>query len=681
MKIRNKFIFSIVCLFSCSFILLGFAGCNDSDPNAKKVEYDNEYDWEYDREFEGEYDEHMNIDGVLDEDVWNDAQHKWLTFSENGATVSYTTYFTEKGLYIASAVQDPNLQWNARFNFEDKPLNSAFCYFITSDSADNLQMFTRFRFAFDSKNKVSYEQTPFAAKAVTDKDIDSGDASEMTGEFFATWDDLNIKVNEETGKPDTVNIIPMYRVVKDPEDSTANKWIRPLFADVTRLHCYCSFNENGYISSNVASSEWGNAANGISRSDGWEFSTEQENTVTSNKGHSQAIFLSDACSDKYIFSVDMKIVQGLKGIDGSDGIFRGGICAMSEGENDFAAVLIEGTDLKDNFFKMCLLKFNGWKYSYVASGSVSSDYNYEESDHTVNIKVIKDGPNFYYFVEGEFVYFNREDDLSGKCCPGVYTLTSAATFSNPEFTDYSDNHDELRTELRKYVYLVDVSTNISGGSVAIDKTSLDKNSENLSVNVTIKPNNGYVISSFTVNGNDEFDFLINNIKDGTVSIPVTGDIEIGAEFTRFNKGNDVIKIRGEVVSEDETGYLGGVRVRAYDTSNPLFCYDLETNSQGRFEISFLKPKDGTYQIDDKSYNVGSEYSVTAYFEDGYLPVSLKLSASDADENGIISGKFIPKDKLPIIGDTPTSQVFNEDGSYTVTADSMVSTGRLMNSYD
>ena len=174
----------------------------------------------------------------------------------------------------------------------------------------------------------------------------------MTGEFFATWDDLNIKVNEETGKPDTVNIIPMYRVVKDPEDSTANKWIRPLFADVTRLHCYCSFNENGYISSNVASSEWGNAANGISRSDGWEFSTEQENTVTSNKGHSQAIFLSDACSDKYIFSVDMKIVQGLKGIDGSDGIFRGGICAMSEGENDFAAVLIEGTDLKDNFFKI-----------------------------------------------------------------------------------------------------------------------------------------------------------------------------------------------------------------------------------------------------------------------------------------------------------------------------------------
>ena len=679
MKRRIRFIFGTLSLLACAFILPCFIGCNASDPGDGKVEYDNKYEWEYDREFEGEYDEYMNIDGVLDEDVWNVAERKWLTISENDATVSFTTCFTERGLYIASVAQDPNLCWNARFNFNDNPLNSAFFYYITSVDTDNLQMFTKFRFAFDSKNKVSYEQTPFAAKAVTDKDIDSGEASRMTGEFFATWDDLNIQVNEETGKPDAVNIIPMYRTVKDSEDSTVNKWVQPLFSDNTRLHCYCLFYEDGYVNEGAGSSIWGNAYNGITRTDGWEFSSQEGNVVTSNKGHNQAIFLTDEYSDRYIFSVDMQIDHGLKGIDGSDGIFRGGVCTMSAGERDFTTVLIQGTDLKNNVLKMYRLKYKGWKYSDIVSRSISPDYNYEESNHTVNIKVIKDGPNFYYFVEGEFVYFNREDDLAGKCCPGVYTLTSVATFSNPEFTDYSDTPEELRSELRKYVYRIDVSTGISGGSVAVDKSSLDKNTENPSVNITIKPNNGYVLNSFTINGNDEFDYVVKNIKNGVVNLPVTEDVEIDARFIRFSRDNDVIKIRGEVVSEDGKEYLSGLKVQAYDTSNPMFCYDLETNSQGRVELSFLNPKVGTYLIGDKAYNVGSEYSVIVYFENGYLPVSVRFKASDADENGIITGKFVPKEKLDIIGKPSSSQVFNQDGSYTIAADSVEISGLLMQS--
>ena len=217
MKIRNKFIFSIVCLFSCSFILLGFAGCNDSDPNAKKVEYDNEYDFEYDREFEGEYDEYMNIDGVLDEDVWNDAQHKWLTFSENGATVSYTTYFTKKGLYIASKAEDNKTLFD-----------------IVNDAIDDTLMnTTRLYVLYDDYGKLTLKNTE---DMLLDLLIDSetGQSYDYTSSINdQTYNQVKLAYdNKETGKrevfiaKDTKNInnwgvLQYFEKLQSPQGASA----------------------------------------------------------------------------------------------------------------------------------------------------------------------------------------------------------------------------------------------------------------------------------------------------------------------------------------------------------------------------------------------------------------------------------------------------------------------------
>ncbi len=677
-KIGNRLFFVIAVILVVAFAIVCFAGCND-DPDAGKVEYDNEYEWEYDREFQGEPDEGMNIDGVLDEDVWKDSNRKWLTFSEKGATVSYTSYFTQKGLYLASTVTDPNLTWTARLNFNDATaLNSAFCYLITSENVETLQMFTLYRFAFDSKNKASREQTPFAAKAVTDGDIEAGEATVMTGEFFATWDDLNMEVSEETGMPNLVNVIPKYRVVVDTDDNTANKWIMPLFAEEYRLHCYSRFNENGYMNVDAEDAVWGNAANGISKSDGWSISEDDPTVVTSDKAHSQGIFLTDKRSDRYIYSVDMQLVDGIAGVDGSDGIFRAGIATMCENSNDFTTLLVEGKGLENNQLRMYRLKIGPWEYTNAVNQKLSSEYNFEERNQTVTLKVIKDGANFYYFAEGELIYFNTEEDLAGECCPGVYTLSTEATFSNPQFTDFSDNAEELRRMISEYVYLIDAPASISGGKVEVDNTAIDKNDTNKTVTITIKPNNGYVLSSFTVNDEDKFDYVVENIDNGLLTLEVDESIAIDAEFTRFDRGNEVVKIRGTVYSSNGTGVLGGAKIKAYDLSNPLFCYDMGTNTQGRFELSFLKPQDSAYVIGDKEYVVGSEYVVMVSFEDGGFPVVKNFSANSADANGIIEYSFNTESTYDIVGDKPAYEEFNMDGSYTATATAIDNTAIFIN---
>ena len=83
----------------------------------KKTGEKSDYEWKYEKEFTDEHDADMTIDGALNEQRWQGQQY--LTHVQDGVTVNYTTVFTEKGLYIGAKEQDPDMKWNARFNFSN----------------------------------------------------------------------------------------------------------------------------------------------------------------------------------------------------------------------------------------------------------------------------------------------------------------------------------------------------------------------------------------------------------------------------------------------------------------------------------------------------------------------------------------------------------------------------------
>lgn len=662
----------IVCLFLLLTVAL-FAcltGCTETDPAGELVDYENEYDWTYDLEFTKECDDYMTIDGVLDEAVWSDANRSWLTYNQDGVKVSYTTYFTEKGLYLAAVVDDPLMQWTGRMCFKKgskRALNSAFFFAIAGSDTTALTMTTRSYFALDSKNKASYEVTPFAAKATTDYDIDSGDATKMWGELFVTWDDLRI----DGGMPEDVRILPFYHLIRDPEEDKENRWVVALFADANRFDTYATFTADGY-SGGEQSSYWGTAASGYSCTTGWDLSEAEQGIVTSQKGHSQAIFVSDVNSAYYKFSVDMKVIGGLAGVDGSDGVFRGGVCAMTCAE-DFLAMVINGDGMQKGSANLYSLTNNTWSYKRFDTVEIDG-YDWKASEQTIHWDVIKYGSLFYYFIEGHYVGYYEYEPLAGACSPGVYTMTSLASFSNASVYEYDDDPAALHTELETLLNFVDAPASLTGGTISVSRPAVSKTETNPAVEVTLLPHTGYVLSTFTVNGTDMMDYVRANItRNGTLTLPVDSSIEIGASFVRFDRQYEVVTILGEAYLPDGETIAPGATVLAYDPTNPLFSYTFTANSRGKFELKFLKPRDTAYEIGDASYSVGSAWHIYVSFWGGYTPIKKVLTEADLTD-GAASVAFTSPEELKQIASAPASSTFHEDGSLTITSKSYVNMG-------
>lgn len=677
----KRIIWALSLLLALALTASLFTACRKGQGD-QTVDYQSPYDWEYTPEFTEPCDADMTIDGNLDEACWNSSDRKWMTFSDGDVTVWHTARFSQRGLYIASRAKDTNFVWNARFNYSfqayDKALNSAFAYVIAGEGTTDLQMFSMYDFAVDTHNRCSYEQTRFAAKAVTDQPIESGQATEMTAELFVTWEALNVAVNPETGMPDTVRIIPYYRHIGSVTDPTQNKWVTHLFAERYRLHCYATFDRNGYAFSDSETAVWGNSATGTARSAGWDLSRVSDGIVTTNAAHSQAIFLRDpaAFSDRYVFSVTMRADGGIKGVDGSDGLFRGGICNATNSA-DLIAVYLNGAPLQRGQASLARLQPNPWTFSDNVGRRVLDGYDWSASDQTVRLTVIKDGGYFYYLVEDQLVWITYEATLTGKTFPGVYTLSSTATFSDPSFTDYSGRETELKTVLETYVYRVDTPVSVRGGTLEAAAVGVDKTQQDAAVSVLINPNPGYVLTGFTVNGEsliegiDSVEWIRAHIKDNRVTLPLCGSVSLDATFTRFDRLGDLITLRGDVTAPDGVTRLGGAAMTAYDAADPLFSYTVTTNAQGRFEISFLRPREDGYEIGGRVYHPGDAWRIAISTTDGYPTIFGSFSLADADADGTIVSSFRASDKLNLrylagSGDT-SDTTWNDDGSFTLNA--------------
>lgn len=663
-----------ICLFLLltAALLACFTGCTTTTgATGELVDYENDYEWTYDLEFTRECDDYMTIDGVLDEAVWEDTSRSWLTYDQDGVKVSYTTYFTEKGLYLAAIAEDPYMQWNGRMCFNKtstRALNSAFFFAIAGSDTTALSMTTRSYFALDSKNKASYEVTPFAAKATTDQDIDSGDASKMWGELFVTWDDLRI----HGGQPEDICILPFYHLIRDPEEEKENRWVVPLFADVARFHTYSTFTEDGYVGASSEDSYWGPAASGYSCTTGWDLSQADQGIVTSNKGHSQALFVTDVSSAYYKFSVDMKVIGGLAGVDGSDGIFRAGVCAMTCAE-DLLGLVLNGDGMQQGSASLYSLTNNPWNWNKFDTVKIEN-YDWEASQQTIHWDVIKYGATFYYFIEGQYVGYFEHEPLAGECSPGVYTLTSLASFSNASVEEYDNDKEGLRAELDKLLNFVEAPTSITGGSISVSRPAVSKTEKNPSVEVTLLPNPGYVLNTFTVNGVDKMDHVRANItRHGTFSLPVDTSVRIEASFARFDRQNEIVTIRGEAFLPDGVTVAPGATVLAYDPTNPLFSYTVKANGSGKFELKFLKPQDTAYEIGGASYSVGSTWHIFVSFWGGYTPIKRVLTEADLTD-GTALVTFTSPEELKQIASAPASSTFDEDGALTITSKSYVNMG-------
>ena len=453
----------------CGIILLALALCAMAAfvtaCGGKKTGEKTDYDWKYEKEFVDEHDADMTIDGDLSEARWQDRQY--LTHVQDGVTVNYTTVFTEKGLYIGAKAQDPDMKWNARFNFSStnsNPANSAFWFNIKGADVQDGHAMRAFNFFVDAFDSASRNQTRFEAKAKTNGDIMKFEATEMTAELFVSWDALNIDTTD--GLPEFVRIIPYYRHVKNVADAGENKWITPIFIYGNPGWDYgLSYDENlhqnwyrpiagmkfgavGYINADKPGAVVGDAANGYSKSSGWDLSRIDEGVAKAIGPDEQAIFFKNIDSSKYMVSAKMKMLGGATHAGNwKDQYPSAGLISMRD-ETESIAFYVHGRSILDgaaswNFHT--LDKYTGW--NDVGEGSFVKPDGFNPATDRIELKCIQYDENLFYFINGSLVLIKRVDWIKDGACPGLYGLSAEVEFSDFQ----ADRHRHAERGLRPLV--------------------------------------------------------------------------------------------------------------------------------------------------------------------------------------------------------------------------------------
>ena len=609
----------------------------------KKTGEKSDYEWKYEKEFTDEHDADMTIDGALNEERWQGQQY--LTHVQDGVTVNYTAVFTEKGLYVGAKAQDPDMKWNARFNFSStnaNPANSAFWFNIKGPDVQDGHAMRAFNFFVDAFDSASRNQTRFEAKSKVNGDIMKFEATEMTAELFVSWDALNIDTTD--GLPEFVRIIPYYRHVKAVGDAGENKWLTPIFIYGNPGWDYgLSYDENlhqnwyrpisgmkfgsvGYINADKPGAVVGDAANGYSKSSGWDLSRIDEGAVKAVGPDEQAIFFKGINSSKYMVSAKMKMLGGaMHAGNWKDQYPSAGIINMRD-ETESIALYISGRSILDgaaswNFHT--LDKYTGWKDTY--EGSFVKPDGFNPQTDSIELKCIQYDENLFYFINGELALIKRVDWIKDGACPGLYGLSAEVEFTDFRATDYKDDADALKAIISEYAYSVSVTAG-DGGFVTIDKTALRKG-DSLTVNVA--PSAGYVLSSFEINGKDKkedkYDYVVENLDNGKVVFDdITEDSSIVASFARLDGG---VRVSGKISAGGRAMTTSALTLTA--PSDKRVFYTATPTSNGSFNFT-LSPA-GTYAVGAKTITLDGNY-VLKIKTPGYRDKTIEITVNADDKS-------------------------------------------------
>ena len=584
---RTKYL--IISVLICAFAACVFAACSGK---AKEKEVDNEYKWSYSPAMSEACDDDMKIDGVLDEERWQDK--KALVHSDRGITMTVKTAFSEKGVYIGATAEDENITYTSRMNYQN---NSGFWFSVKREDVTYAIGTEVFDFYVDGKTASNMNDIRFNAKGATNKPY-SEKPNVLTAELFVTWDALNIELGENGELPDCIRINPHYRYISA---TSTNVWLNPMFFfdDRDRQECSGRFGKDGYINADKADLCLGNAANGYAMSDGWDLSASDSGLVVSDVDHSQGIFFKDIYSSAYTYTVRISVND--ENLYGKNPSGAGVLDARNQIECStfyLDAMSVRGKR-QTTYNTLSFYKDGAYGWVYKGEGYFKPEY---KNGNSVTYTVVKDGGNFYYIVDGVFLMSKYVSYLSEESCPGFFTLDTAATFSDYSAEDLSGNDAKIDEILNSYgAYRIKTPDVITGGSVELTANAVKAGE---SVSVTLLPSNGFVLTGLTVNGEDKYDEITAVMESGTFTIDgIEETVSVVPTFTRVR---DTVRIFGTV--RDENGNPVSRAKISLNGNSGMMYYSVTSDETGSY--AFNVPAAGNVTLGGKDFVFGSEYAAS-----------------------------------------------------------------------
>lgn len=616
MKTKTKLLLALA-LSSAAF-MCGAAGCAENDTSAAESE---PYEYVFNKPFAGTPDVYMNIDGVLDEEVWQDKTY--LEQSVKNKQWAATTHFTKKGVYIAVKATDPKMVYRTRYTNR-----SLFYLYLCKTGEQTYGLNTLayhegrcFQFQLDPYYCRSLGRVPYYYKAHVEGELNGDAECTMTAELFLTWKDLYYTEEElgENGYPEDIQMYVNY----------GGEATEVLGSCLWREETYFHFNTDGYAGE-VQNETFGSVKNGLASTDRW---TKNENgNLYTTAGRTQIIWLKNAYSKDFMFEAALKPLDKTPG--GSEIKIRGDkvygrFGLITENSNaDYSVYSSTASGAPGRLQLQTCRQIDSFHWQNkigVSGGNIATGI----SDDFVTFRVIKQGDMFYYFYGDTYWKSERIQDLQGKVYCGIYT-SQGVEILDYKYENFEGKGIELKAELSKYMYFVNVPGASTYGNVTGSAYAVPKGEE---VTVSFVPASRGVLTQIGMNGEDKYDEITAAMNDECeYTFTPTGDVTFTATFAAFDRAD---LVRTTVAYKDKNGEL--VKDGLYEIygSEKLLFYKGTFNASGY--VFLYIPKEGTYEVGGRTFNVNGNYRINTTFS-GYHDSEAEFTLNDTATSVDINGK-------------------------------------------
>lgn len=596
MKSKTKIFIMLMLILSA--VVCFAVGCS-----GKEIPADERYDYVFNKPFAATPDSGMTIDGKLDEEVW--ANKSWLSHSVRNMPWQVTTHFTEKGIYVALKVTDDNMFFITRFTSR-----SAFRLYLCKTGTETYGINNLiyhearcFVFELDPYYCRSMNRVPYCYKANVEGELNSNTTCTMTAELFLSWKDLYYTVDElgENGYPEDIQMYVNY----------CGEATEVLGTCLWREETYLHFDKDGFMGI-PADENLGSVPGGVAATDMW-VKNERGNFQTT-AGRTQILWAKNAYAKDFIFEARLK---PLSTNDNGEQIYLRGekvwgrFGLINESANavyniysaDARSVTDYGADSRSVKVQTCrqIDSFHWQNRIGLYQQTVQTGYDQD----AVTLRVIKQGDMFYYFYGENYWNSERIADMSDAVYCGIFTSQGVEVESH-KFEDYTGRSADLIGKLSEYMYFVETSSVGPGTATA----SLNAVAKGAPVTVSLTPNSGGVMTGLTLNGRDVYDSVTNAMNsDCEYTFVPESDTVFEAKFSAFS--SDAL-VRTVIMFEDKQH--NQVKEGDYKIScenNKLLHYKGSPNASGYVVLDL--PKEGSYTVDGKTFNVSGEYSLGVKF--------------------------------------------------------------------
>ncbi|MBE5731601.1 MAG: hypothetical protein E7353_01075 [Clostridiales bacterium] len=527
----------------------------------------------YEPDREAAYGERPDLDGYLidgeigEKEAWETQTYYVNAISDAPTiTMSVTTIFSEKGLYVFGTAKDNGGVYWTGINYHYK--NTSWTFYIMGENVTAYNVFEVPKVEIDTRNVFPSWVNVKGVSKVVEGEINTTNLNnkyaQMNVEFFITWQDL--RIDTTNGIPEKVFIYPSYNY-KRLEGANFTYNLIPTFTGTSnsisqKLNHFLEFNASGFADVSDENSIIGDSSYSIAKTRGWKI---DENEAEVIEGGDRVAFFKNVSGEYYQFNTEIVVTKEMKGANAGITVFNSEInyttlkFDINENTHDFKNGFILArpriyTTNKDGWLEMISLP------------------EFAVMDGRIRVRTIFDNGYIYYIVNDKLIHCQLVTTLNVRTSPGIMASSAIGVkFINNSVEVLDATSTKEITSRFAYVITKGKTPSITMSFSTVAVSNTDDNEFTISYQ-SARPNVSASQKQKILNNNDFSGVQLRQIETLTATTngvvnDITDDLKQNASYGKYVvrniKGDTEINSTSSLVDANNLVYM---RFSVYDNN-------------------------------------------------------------------------------------------------------------------